>query len=130
MSHAMTAVAIIAAALLGVISLFQIALAAGAPWGAASWGGRHPGRLPTGYRIGSAVAGLFFYPPAAFFILDTAGVLGDATPSGGELGLWVLTGLFALSTVINLISPSKVERIWAPVALVLTACCALLAVRL
>ncbi len=126
----MKAVSVLAASLLGIIALFQIALAAGAPWGAASWGGRHPGRLPTGYRIGSAVAGLFFYPAMAWFILDRAGVVGDETPSGGVAGLWVLTGLFGLSTVINLISPSKVERIWAPVALILTVCCALLAIRL
>ena len=126
----MAVIAIIAATLLGIIALFQIALAAGAPWGSASWGGRHPGRLPTGYRIGSAVAGLFFYPAVAAFILDSGGVLGDETSNGGAAGLWVLAGLFGLSTVINLISPSKVERIWAPVALVLTVCCVLLAIRL
>lgn len=126
----MAVIAIIAATLLGVIAVFQIALAVGAPWGAASWGGRHPGKLPTGYRIGSAIAGLFFYPAVAVFILDSAGVLGDETSSGGGVGLWVLVGLFGLSTVINLISPSKVERIWAPVALVLTACFAILAISL
>lgn len=126
----MAAVAIIAATLLGIISLFQIALAAGAPWGAGSWGGRHPGKLPTGYRIGSAVAGLFFYPVVALVVLENAGVLGDETSSGGAAGLWVFAGLFGLSTVVNLISPSKVERIWAPVALVLTVCFALLAIRL
>lgn len=126
----MAAVAIVAATLLGIIAVFQIALAAGAPWGAASWGGRHPGKLPTGYRIGSAVAGLFFYPAVAAYILGSAVVFGDERSSGGEAGLWVLTGLFGLSSVINLISPSKVERIWAPVALVLTVCCAILAISL
>jgi hypothetical protein len=127
----MAVIAVVAATLLGVISLFQIALAAGAPWGAASWGGRHPGRLPTGYRIGSAVAGLFFYPAVALVVLGAAGLLGDdAVGSGGAAGLWVFAGLFGLSALVNLISPSKVERIWAPVALVLTICCALLAIRL
>lgn len=126
----MTFIAIVAATLLGVIAIFQLALAAGAPWGAASWGGRHPGKLPTGYRIGSAIAGLFFYPAVALMVLDAAGVIGDEAGSGGGAGLWVLTGLFGLSTVINLISPSKVERIWAPVALVLTVCCATLAIGL
>jgi hypothetical protein len=127
----MAVIAVVAATLLGVISLFQIALAAGAPWGAASWGGRHPGRLPTGYRIGSAVAGLFFYPAVALVVLGAAGLLGDdAVGSGGAAGLWVFAGLFGLSALVNLISPSKVERIWAPVAFVLTICCALLAIRL
>ncbi|CAN5872099.1 hypothetical protein BH23ACT4_BH23ACT4_01580 [soil metagenome] len=126
----MKAISVLAVSLLGIIALFQIALAAGAPWGAASWGGRHPGKLPTGYRIGSAVAGLFFYPAVAAFILDRAGVVGDEPSGGGVAGLWVLVGLFGLSTVINLISPSKMERIWAPVALVLTVCCVILAIRL
>ena len=126
----MAVIAIVAATLLGIIALFQIALAAGAPWGSASWGGRHPGRLPTGYRIGSALAGLFFYPFVAFVVLGAAGLLGDEAASGGGAGLWVLAGLFGLSTVVNLISPSKVERIWAPVALVLTVCCVFLAIRL
>jgi hypothetical protein len=126
----MELIAIVAATLLGVIAFFQLALAAGAPWGAASWGGRHEGKLPTGYRIGSAIAGLFFYPVVAIMILDAAGVIGDEAGSGGRAGLWVFTGLFGLSTVINLISPSKVERLWAPVALVLTVCCATLAIGL
>lgn len=126
----MAFIAIVAATLLGVIAIFQLALAAGAPWGAASWGGRHPGKLPTGYRIGSAIAGLFFYPVVALVVLDAAGVVGDQADNGGGAGLWVFTGLFGLSTVINLISPSKVERIWAPVALVLTICCGVLAIRL
>lgn len=127
----MAAIALLAVLLLGIISLFQIALAAGAPWGAASWGGRHPGKLPTGYRIGSAIAGLFFYPAVAMVVLGAGGLLGDdAVGSGGAAGLWVFAGLFGLSTVINLVSPSKVERIWAPVALVLAVCCAVLAIRL
>jgi len=130
MSRDMAAIAIIAAFLLGVISLFQIALAAGVPWGAASWGGRNPGKLPKGYRIGSAVAGLLFYPGVALLVLRTAGVLGEGTSSGGVAVLWVLAALFGLSTVINLISPSRVERIWAPAALILTACFVILAIRL
>jgi hypothetical protein len=77
------------------------------------------------------VAGLFFYPAVALVVLGAAGLLGDdAVGSGGAAGLWVFAGLFGLSALVNLISPSKVERIWAPVALVLTICCALLAIRL
>ena len=32
---------------------FQVALAAGAPWGAAAWGGANSGVLPMGYRVAS-----------------------------------------------------------------------------
>lgn len=70
-----------------------------------------------------------FYPAVGASVFDSAGVLGDDASSGGKAGLWVFVDLFALSTVVNLVSPSKVERIWAPVALVLTACFAILAIR-
>ncbi|MCI0679398.1 MAG: hypothetical protein L0Z63_10210 [Actinobacteria bacterium] len=53
----------IAVVLLGVVTLFQLALAAGAPWGVAAWGGRHPGVLPTRLRIASVVVALVVYPP-------------------------------------------------------------------
>jgi hypothetical protein len=71
-SWLMEAVGIIAAALLGVTALFQISLAGGAPWGAASWGGRHPGKLPPSYRIASGVVGVLFYPVVALVALGAA----------------------------------------------------------
>jgi hypothetical protein len=52
-----------------VIAIFQIALAAGAPLGRASWGGAHAGQLPTGLRVASAVAvGVWVF--AALIVLD------------------------------------------------------------
>ena len=44
--------------LLGVLTAFQLGLAAGKPWGALSYGGRWPGVLPKGPRINSLVFGL------------------------------------------------------------------------
>lgn len=123
----MEAAAIIAAALIGVLTIFQIALALGAPAGAAAWGGSHPGVLPTRLRVASAVVGVFFYPPIALLVLDSGGVIDigwDVSP----LWLWVLTGLFLLGTLANAASKSKVERIWAPVSLVLAICCAVIAI--
>jgi hypothetical protein len=35
-------------------------------------------------------------------------------------GVWVVAGFFGLATVMNAITPSKIERVWAPV--VLTPC--------
>jgi len=36
--------------------LFQIALAAGVPWGEFAWGGSHPGTLPRQLRIASGAS--------------------------------------------------------------------------
>lgn len=44
----------VSGALFLAAAAFQTALAAGAPWGAAAWGGDHHGTLPVGYRLGSA----------------------------------------------------------------------------
>lgn len=128
----MNIAASIATGLIGVIIIFQLALAAGAPWGAASWGGRHSGVLPPHLRIASAVAGLIVYPAMLVFILDAADLvtLGLADRRLTIVLLWVLVGLFGLATMANLASPSRVERVWAPVALSVGVCCASIAVGL
>ena len=50
--------ALVAVVLLGVIVVFQAALALGAPLGYAAWGGAHPGALPPRLRTASAVTAL------------------------------------------------------------------------
>ncbi|MGD2042796.1 MAG: hypothetical protein PVJ28_04035 [Acidimicrobiia bacterium] len=119
--------AITAAVLIGVLTVFQIALALGAPAGAAAWGGSHPGVLPARLRVASALVGVFFYPPIALLILDSGEVI-DIGWAVSSLWLWVLAGLFLLGTLANAASQSKVERIWAPVSLVLAICCVAIAV--
>jgi hypothetical protein len=125
----------VATVLLLTVAGFQIALAFGAPWGVAAWGGRNPGVLPTGYRVASGIVGFFFYPAVILILLDAAGALGEeicvnpcsleAKPS--NLGLWVLAGLFTVGAVMNFISPSKAERPWGVVALIIAGCCAVIA---
>lgn len=101
-----------AAALLGTVGAFQALLAAGAPWGAAAWGGAHRGVLPADLRVSSAVS------VAAYAALAVVA----ARPSwpGKPWRRRVLTGaaaLLALGTLMNLASPSLPERlIWTPVA--------------
>ena len=112
-------------AVLGVAGLFQLALAAGAPWGAAAWGGTHPGVLPVRYRIGSVVAAVVVYPVVALYVLDGAGVVEVGMPAS-RLVLGGLTGLFMLGAVANAASPSRVERPWAIANLVIAGCCLLI----
>ncbi len=123
----MEAAAIIAVVLIAVLTVFQIALAAGVPFGAAAWGGAHPGVLPTRLRSASAVAGVVVYPPIALLILDSSGVI-DIGWSVKTVWLWVLTGFFLLGTLANAASRSKVERFWAPVSLGVAVCCGAVAI--
>jgi hypothetical protein len=122
----MEAAAIIAVVLIGALTVFQVALGLGAPAGAAAWGGKHPGVLPTRLRVASGVVGVFFYPPIALLILDSGGVI-DIGWDVSSLWLWVLTGLFLLGTLANVASGSKVERVWAPASLAIAVCCAVIA---
>lgn len=129
----METAAFIAAALVLVVAGFQLALAFGAPWGgAAAWGGRHPGVLPTPYRVASGIVGLFFYPAVILIVLGAAGLMGgDANcmnncllvSKSSAVGLWVLAELFAVGALVNFVSPSKVEGRWGPVSLVIAGCC-------
>jgi hypothetical protein len=124
----MTTVALIAVALVGALVVFQLALALGAPFGAAAWGGRNPGVLPRNLRIASAVVGVVVYPTIVAVILAAAGVIDDGwLPFDPTVAMWILAGFFSLGTVVNAISRSAPERVWAPVSAVLAVCCALIA---
>ena len=42
-----------------IIFLFQIALAAGMPWGHLAMGGRYPGKFPPNMRVGAVIQACF-----------------------------------------------------------------------
>ena len=101
-----------AATLIGAAALFQVAVAAGAPWGAAAWGGAHPGVLPRRLRRASAVSAL-----ALGSLAVAVGTSDRLDPGMRRRVLLGATGYFALGTVMNAASRSRVERaIWTPVA--------------
>lgn len=123
--------AIVAASLLGVIAALQLALALGMPARGMAWGGQYDGKLPVGLRIASAVAGLVIYPLATLLILEAAGVTDfEVVPDVGPVGMWVFTGLFAFGALLNLVSRSKAERVWAPVSIGISVCCGIVAAGL
>lgn len=124
----MTVAAIFAVVLLGVIVVFQLALALGAPLGYAAWGGQHPGVLPMRLRIASGAAALVIYPLIILAVLASAGLIdADWLPGDGTVVMWVLAGLLALGALANFASRSSRERVWGPVALAIAACCAIIA---
>ena len=123
----MQATAIVATVLLVVLTLFQFALAAGANWGAAAYGGAFPGVLPKGIRINSLLFGLVAYPLIIAYVLDAGGVVESSWLPGRSVVLWVLVAFFAIGTVANAASRSKIERLWAPVTLTIGVCILILA---
>mgnify|MGYP001228324553 CR=1 FL=1 len=111
--------AILFTVLIGVLCLFQLALALGAPWGRLAWGGQHEGRLPVAHRVGSVV-GILVYACFAVLALDRSGAVDVVPDAVSQVGMWVVFGVLALGALMNLISRSKPERYaMTPVALAL-----------
>jgi hypothetical protein len=123
-----TLAAILAVVLLVGIAAFQLALALGAPWGAAAWGGQHPGVLPRRFRIASGIAALVVYPLIIALVLASAGIISDGwLPVDAALIMWALAGLLGLGAVMNFVSRSPPERRWGAVALTIALCCVVIA---
>lgn len=102
----------------GVVA-FQIALAAGAPWGAYAMGGAFPGQFPPALRIAAIFQAALLVGLAAV-VLARAGLILPRWFRASRWLVWVTVAFTALSLVLNLITPSTGERaIWAPVALLL-----------
>jgi hypothetical protein len=126
-----TIAAVLAVLLLAVISAFQIALAVGAPFGKAAWGGKHEGALPKRLRIASGIAGFFIYPVIIVVILIASDLIDvDIMREARDRLMWAFAGLFALGAIANLVSRSSVERYWAVVSLALAVCCGIIAAAL
>jgi hypothetical protein len=110
------------------LSILQISLAAGLPLGHAAFGGANR-VLPTKLRAVSAASAVVFLA-ALYVILARGDLLGSARHSSlvARSGIWVLVVIFGFSTLANFFSRSRWERrIMAPIALVLTVCCLLVA---
>jgi hypothetical protein len=111
---------------LGVVA-FQLALAAGAPWGAYAMGGAFPGQFPPALRIASIIQAVLLVGMAAV-ILARAGLILPRWSRVSRWLAWVVVAFAAVSLVLNLITPSAGERaIWAPTALFLLISSAIVA---
>ena len=106
---------------------FQAALAAGAPWGRAAWGGKYA-VLPPQLRIGSVVA-TFVWLAAAVVVLDRGDLpLIDIPDAVSLVGTWLLVPVLILGAIVNFASSSPYERFgWGPLAAVSAILCLLLA---
>ena len=107
--------AITNAILTGVVLLFQFCLSIGLPWGAASMGGKYPGVYPKKMRV-VAVVNMIILSFLMMIVLVNAGLILPQFMSFSEIAIWVAVAFYGIGTVLNSITPSKIERIWAPVA--------------
>lgn len=108
--------ALVFTTLTAVVILFQLCLAAGAPWGKASMVGKYPGKYPPKMRV-VAVVNVFILAGMAVVVLSRAGVILPSLMPFSKIAIWVVALFFLAGTIMNTITPSKIERIWAPVAL-------------
>ncbi len=122
--------AIAAAVLFVALAAFQVALAAGVPWGRAAWGGGQA-ELGTGLRAASGVQAVLA-GGVALVVLRRAGrrvwspLPRRWLPAAG----WVLAAAMALGTLLNALSRSPIERaVWTLTALSLAVLCAVVAAR-
>jgi hypothetical protein len=98
---------------------FQIALAAGAPWGEYAMGGAFPGQFPPALRIAAIIQALLLVAMAVV-ILARAGLIMPRWSRASRWLAWIVVAFATVSLVLNLLTPSARERaIWAPTALLL-----------
>jgi hypothetical protein len=111
-----------ACAVLAVLAAFQVALAAGVPWGRYAWGGQHDGPLPRRLRVGSLVS-VLVYAAIGLVLLWRAGLVEPALSARvARAAAWVVAAYFVLGTVMNALSRSRDERrVMTPVAALLAA---------
>ena len=111
------------------VAAFQIALAAGMPWGAYAMGGAFPGQFPPALRIVALVQAALYVGLAAV-VLARAGLILPAWSRVSRWLIWMVVALMSVAVVLNLITSSASERaLWAPVTVILLLSSAVVALR-
>ena len=99
--------------------LFQLALAAGAPWGEFAMGGAFPGQFPPTLRV-AAVLQAALIVGMVTVVLARVGIFFTGWVRRTRWLIWVVVGYGVIGLILNLITPSTGERaLWGPVALVM-----------
>jgi len=96
-----------------VVTVFQIALASGAPWGEYAYGGTKTGKLPTGFRINSVVSAFVMLAISGHYLAQLGVFQPILDPAGNSAVNWVLVGFTGLAALANNATRSKKERmVW------------------
>jgi cytochrome bd-type quinol oxidase subunit 2 len=114
--------AIVFAIVTGVVVAFQLALAAGAPWGSYAMGGAFPGRMPAPMRV-AAVVQAALLATVALVVLSAAGLVASELVAEWPWLAWLPVVVSAVAVVLNASTRSQGERrLWLPVTVVLLVC--------
>ena len=106
--------AVIYAVISSAVVAFQIALAAGAPWGEYAMGGAVPGQFPPALRITALIQAVLIVG-MAMVVLARAGLLLPGWSQVSRWLIWFVVVFLGFDLFLNLITPSAGERaIWAP----------------
>src|SRR6186997_1893404 len=106
--------AIIYAVISSVVVAFQIALAAGAPWGEYAMGGAVPGQFPPALRIAALIQAALI-AGMAMVVLARAGLILPGWWRASRWLIWIVVAFLGFDLLLNLITPSAGERaLWAP----------------
>ena len=85
-------------------------------------GGKFPGRYPPQMRV-AALVQMVPLTFIALVVLTRAGIVFDEYFELSRPVIWFVVAYMAVGTILNVITPSKKERmLWAPVAIVLLIC--------
>lgn len=112
--------AVVATLVLTAMAIVQVLVAAGRPYGAFVYGGKHR-VLPLRLRAMSAFA-VVLYAVCAVVMLTRAGVLPGQDLLFVVVATWALFAFFTAGTALNAISRSRAERLTA------TPACAVLSI--
>jgi len=114
--------ALVSTIILAILSIFQIALALGAPIGQFAWGGQHK-VLPPNLRVGSVLSIIIYFGIATCLLSKSS--LYQITPQGTLLDVlvWIIFAYLVLGILMNAISRSEPERYtMTPTAIILAGC--------
>lgn len=109
--------AIIYSISISIVVIFQFGLAVGLPWGAASMGGKYPGKYPPKMRI-VALVNILVLSVLALIVLARSSLLMPELFSFSRYAIWFVVVFSFVGILLNSITPSKIERIWVPVTIV------------
>ena len=110
-------------------AVFQVLLALGAPWGALTLGGLHPGQLPSAFRVNAAFSAVVL-SGTALVVCVRAGLILPGRQDTVRRSVWVVVAFCVLEVALHVITPSYWERIlWLPCVSVMLVASSYVAMR-
>ena len=114
---------LIALSIFCIVSIFQMLLIMGAPYGKLVWGGKYK-KLPIKFRFASLYIIVIQFIAGASLLERSQLINVINMDKLVHIIVWIVTVLFAYSTVANLMTKNKLEIIiMAPVSFVLSIAC-------